>query len=346
MPNPQLTRRAVLTATATTVAAATIATTIPAAATERPFLGTGWKKGLVVTDLEVTTVTPTSITFNWATYNGPHSAYGPLAPTVPTDSQVRIARADEPFDRAAVYYDPTSVGFHLVTVDGLEPDTEYRFECSSAGIVAQPGLITTASPGTPEATGLVRTLSQPAGEYVTSIAIVNDTHIGEAAHGLIIGDFPPAIVQAEGLPPYPSLMLQGCLSEIADRAVWPVFVNGDCTSEARPAECQHFFDLMSTYGEYGVDWYVTRGNHDRPHTPMRIPMPGMSTIRCLRELPIIVTRGVRCLFPASTCGSPTSARCVLLAWIAPNLMPPVGSLPTLNSPRWKRSCVRTRGGRR
>lgn len=43
---------------------------------QMPFPLTGLTDGLVVTDLEVVTVTDTSVTFSWATYAGPHPAWG------------------------------------------------------------------------------------------------------------------------------------------------------------------------------------------------------------------------------------------------------------------------------
>ncbi|WP_295629010.1 metallophosphoesterase [uncultured Corynebacterium sp.] len=254
--------------------------------------------GIEATDLEVVTVTPTSVTFGFASYTAPHPAYGPLRPTVPTLGEVAMAPADDPVASAdpvgssampgpsgswirpgmpelpVVAGSPSETGFHLVTVDGLEPGREYVFECRCDGVPATPGLLTTNRPGSPEITGRVTTLTPPPGDHVTTIAILNDTHVGEEKHGLVLGDFPEAIVQEPGLPPFPEIMLASALAEIRDRGVERVFVNGDTTSEARPAEVRRFREIMDGFGEFGVDYHVTRGNHDRPHTPDSDPDAG------------------------------------------------------------------------
>lgn len=216
--------------------------------------------GIEATDLEVVTVTPTSVTFGFASYTAPHPAYGPLRPTVPTLGEVALAPADDPVvaadpvgseaiagpagswirpgmpDLPVVASSDSETGFHLITVDGLEPGREYVFECRCDGVPATPGLMTTNKPDSPEVSGRITTLTPPPGEHVATIAVLNDTHIGEEKHGLILGDFPEAIVQEPGLPPFPEVMLAAALAEIRDRGVGRVFVNGDTTSEARPHE--------------------------------------------------------------------------------------------------------------
>ncbi|HHX84431.1 MAG TPA: hypothetical protein GX694_03705 [Actinomycetales bacterium] len=234
----------------------------------------GLHEGLVVTDLEVVTVTDTSITFSWATYPGPHPFYGTVAPTVATDAEVRLAPAGAPGPLPVVHHDDEPRGFHLVTVEGLAPGTEYAFECRSGGIAARPGLMSTHQMWSPERTGRVTTLTPPPGAPVGRIAVINDVHIGEERHGILVAGMPTPIVQAEGLPPFPDLMLAGALAEIRARGVDRLLVNGDTTDEARPAEVARFVEIMNGYGAHGVDWHVTRGNHDRPHTPSSDPAAG------------------------------------------------------------------------
>ena len=286
-----ISRRTALAGGAAGIGALLAASVVPKAKAVR----TG---GIEATDLEVVTVTPTSVTFGFASYTAPHPAYGPLRPTVPTLGEVAMAPADDPIaandpvgsqalpgsagswirpgmpDLPVVKASESETGFHLVTVDGLEPGREYVFECRCDGIPATPGLMTTNLPGTPEISGRVTTLTPPPGEHVTTIAILNDTHIGEEKHGLILGDFPEAIVQEPGLPPFPEVMLASALAEIRDRGIGRVFVNGDTTSEARPHEVRRFRKIMDGFGAHGVDYHVTRGNHDRPHTPESDPGAG------------------------------------------------------------------------
>ncbi|WP_141698005.1 hypothetical protein [Corynebacterium amycolatum] len=187
-----------------------------AAPNQSPFPFTGLTSGLVVTDLEVVTVTDTSVTFSWATYAGPHPAWGKLAPLAPADTEVALVPvdADEGGELPVVHKDEAQVGYHFVTVDKLRPGTTYRFECRSNGLVAEPGLITRNLPNTPEQTGQFTTLVAPEGEYLTTIAILNDAHIGENGHGIITGDFPAPIFSEPGATPYSEVMLTAALAEL------------------------------------------------------------------------------------------------------------------------------------
>ena len=228
----------------------------------------------MATDLEVVTVTDTSVTFSWACYDGPHLPLGPLRPMVPSDSEVLLGPSDVPGSLPVVHYDETPRAFHLVTVSGLEPNREYRFECRSRGLVAGPGLVATNQSWSPERTGRFRTLATPPGDYLMTVGLLNDVHIGEDKHGIIFAGRPEPIVQEPGLEPFPEIMLAGALSEMRAHGVASLLVNGDTTSEARPAEVRRFREMMDTYGTFGVDYHVTRGNHDRPHTPASDPEAG------------------------------------------------------------------------
>ncbi|MDO5030594.1 MAG: metallophosphoesterase [Corynebacterium sp.] len=252
-----------------------------AAPNQAPFPFTGLTSGLVVTDLEVVTVTDTSVTFSWATYDGPHPAWGKLAPLAPSDTEVALAPADAGGELPVVHKDDSQVGYHFVTIENLQPGTTYQFECRSNGLVAEPGLITRNLPNAPEQTGRFTTLEAPTGEYLTTIAIVNDTHIGENGHGIIVGNFPAPIYPEAGAAPYPEVMLTGALAEISALGIGKVFVNGDATSEARPAEVRRFAEIMNTFGVQGQQWFVTRGNHDRPHKPEADPAAGYDEFQVL-----------------------------------------------------------------
>lgn len=235
---------------------------------------TGSAAGLVVTDLELVTVTDTSVTFSWACYDGPHLPVGGLRPMVPSDSEVLMGPADSPAQLRVVHHDPTPRTFHLVTIEGLEPGREYRFECRSRGMVARPGLVATNQHASPERAGRFRTLVPPPGEHVATVALINDTHIGEERHGILFAGLPEPIVQSPGLEPFPEIMLSGALAEVRARGVDRVLLNGGTTAEARPAEVRRFREIMDSYGQLGVDYHVTRGNHDRPHTPASDPDAG------------------------------------------------------------------------
>lgn len=234
----------------------------------------GLHGGMVATDLEVVTVTDTSVTFYWATFLGPRLPYGPEQQTVPTDTEVLLGPADARGPLHVVHHDAFPRGVHLVTVDGLEPGREYAFECRFHGVRAQASLVGTNQAWSPERTGRVTTLMPPPGRRISTIAILNDTHVGETRHGILVNDMPTPITQRQSLPPYAEVMLAGALTELSARRPDTLIVNGDCTDEARPAEVQTFRRIMDGYGQWGTDWHVTRGNHDRPHRPEQDPDAG------------------------------------------------------------------------
>lgn len=267
---------ALASASATVVVANGVGTRTAALAApnQAPFPFTGLTSGLVATDLEGVTVTDASVTFSWATYDGPHPAWGKLAPLAPSDTEVALAPADAGGELPVVHKDDKQVGYHFITIENLQPGTTYQFECRSNGLLAEPGLITRNLPDAPEQTGQFTTLVAQEGEYLTTIAILNDTHIGENGHGIIVGNFPAPIYPEEGAAPYPEVMLTGALAEISALGIGKVFVNGDATSEARPAEVRRFAEIMNTFGTQGQQWFVTRGNHDRPHKPEADPAAG------------------------------------------------------------------------
>lgn len=173
-----------------------------------------------------------------------------------------------------VHHDDAPVGYHFVAIENLQPGTTYRFECRSAGLVAEPGMVTSSLPNTPQRTGKFTTLVASEGEYRTTIALLNDTHIGENGHGIMFNNFLPPLYAEEGARPYPESMLTGALAEIKALGIDRVYVDGDATSEARPAEVRRFSEIMNTFGTQGQQWFVTRGNHDRPHTPDADPSGG------------------------------------------------------------------------
>lgn len=238
-------------------------------ATSWPTPPTG--SSLVVTDLEIVTLTPTSVTFSWTTRTGLQTSDDTVPPLHAADTEVRLAPALHRGTLPSIYHDPTPRGVHLITIRGLTPNTRYRFECRSQNIVASPSLITTNRVNEPTATGQFTTLTQPPGDYVTTVAFINDTHIGETPQGLILGVYPPPIQQLPGRDPYPTVMLRETLRELRNQGIRHLFINGDCTSEARPAEVAAFRGLLKAFGTYQRHWFVTRGNHDRPHTPSSDP---------------------------------------------------------------------------
>ncbi|GAB2671682.1 metallophosphoesterase family protein [Nocardia goodfellowii] len=219
---------------------------------------------LVATDLEVVTVTDTSVVLTWTT-GTPHPVG--LLPAE-AGGEVRIGPADSPRAPVLVHADAERTPFHYAEIHGLEPGRTYRFEVWSDGVRATPGLNpATVIPGTPEATGEFTTLVPPPGRLVRTLALANDVHYGETVSGVVVGQFPPGFRQAPDLPPYPEVMLSALLDDLRapDRGAQRLLLAGDLTAEATPAEVNGVRRALDGWGRQGRDYLAVRGNHDRPH---------------------------------------------------------------------------------
>jgi 3',5'-cyclic-AMP phosphodiesterase len=101
------------------------------------------------------------------------------------------------------------------------------------------------------------------GERLATFTTVNDVHFGETEAGHVTGvDTGPVFRAEPGEPPYPEVMNQGAVEEMA--AIDPdlVVVKGDLTSMGTLEEYQAFLD---TYGVFGDRLLHVRGNHDSYH---------------------------------------------------------------------------------
>jgi hypothetical protein len=167
----------------------------------------------------------------------------------------------------------TTVGpHHVARFDGLEPDTEY--ELSVDGVDADRWL--------PAA---FRTLGQPPGRLVATIATANDVHFGETDCGRT-GDaatdaIGPILHAAPGAPPYPVVMNRAVVGEMQRLDPDAVVVKGDLTDIGLPEQYEAFLDV---YGELGSRMRHVRGNHDAifdptlavEGAPYAIPLPGVT----------------------------------------------------------------------
>ena len=134
----------------------------------------------------------------------------------------------------AVFFDGTEIT-HLVD---LEPDTDYEIDGLS-----------------------FRTLPQPGGELLSTIATVNDVHFGEVECGVIEGsDMGPTYRVGPGEDPYPETMNRGAIAEI--RALDPdlAVVKGDLTSTGSQDELDAF--ERAYVDAFGERLLVVRGNHE------------------------------------------------------------------------------------
>jgi hypothetical protein len=235
----------------------------PAVAAGTPAAG-----DLLVTDLEVVTVTDTSVVLTW--FTGSSTAvdqYSRPAP-VPADTEVLLGTPGSTAPLTTVLADQTPTAFHYAEVTGLEPGRPYTFAARSAGVAAAYSSLQFPGPGgSVDAPYTFTTLTPPPGRHLFTIALSNDWHHGEETSGIITGNFPPAFQQDAGLPPYTEVMAQATLADVRqpDRGAHGLIVAGDLTAEAASTDAQQMRQLLDSFGTLGHDYFVARGNHDRPH---------------------------------------------------------------------------------
>ena len=231
----------------------------------RPLLGPGRALATRLTavpmDLELVTVTDTEASLTWFTgdptvvdeFNRP-------AP-VPSDSTLYLGTSPATMEPVA---SGGETAYHRVDVGGLRPGTTYWYRAESGG---RPAVPTVLAHGDVAATGTFTTLVPPPGRELARVAWMNDVHWGEQVSGLAIGSpvqFPPGF-RVDPADPYWKFMATASLLEARGRGATRLFVNGDLTSEAEPANLAAAKSMFDTFGRYKRDYFVTRGNHDRAH---------------------------------------------------------------------------------
>jgi hypothetical protein len=145
--------------------------------------------------------------------------------------------------------------WHDARVRGLEPDTEH--ELAVEGVVPDRWLPTR-----------VRTLVQPPGRLLATVATANDVHFGETECGRT-GDpatdaIGPILRAAPGDPPYPEVMNGAVVDEMLALDPDAVVVKGDLTDTGQAQEYEAF---LASYGRLGARMHHVRGNHDAMRDP-------------------------------------------------------------------------------
>ena len=230
---------------------------------------------LLVTDLEVATVTDTSVIITWFTGSATETdSYGFPMP-VAADTELQLGDVDlttlsiVPGSLKTVYQNNTATPYHYAEVTGLEPGKLYAYVALSNGQQAQQTSMQfpVGAGGSLDYPGTFTTLTTPPGKYLFTLALSNDLHFGEGESGIIENNWPPAFEQDPGLPPYPQVMLQAMLGDLRqpDRAADRLLVAGDLTSDGYKSEATGVKQLLDGWGTLEKDYFVTRGNHDRPH---------------------------------------------------------------------------------
>ncbi len=228
---------------------------------------------LLVTDLEVATVTDTSLIVTW--YTGSKSqqdSYGFPLP-VNADTELQLGSVDVttmtvvPGSLKTVFRDPAQTPYHYAEVHGLEPGQTYAYVALSNGQQAQQTSMQfpVGVGGSLDFPGVVTTLATPPGTYLFTLALSNDLHYGEGDSGIIEDSWPPSFTQTPGLPPYPQVMLEAMLGDLRkpDRKADRLLVAGDLTSDGYLAQASGVKGLLDGWGQLEQDYFVARGNHDR-----------------------------------------------------------------------------------
>jgi 3',5'-cyclic-AMP phosphodiesterase len=228
---------------------------------------------LLVIDLEVATVTDTSVIITWFTGSATEvDAYGFPLP-VAADTELQLGQWDSttmtivPGSLQTVFQDSTGTPYHYAEVTGLEPGQAYGYVALSNGQQAQQTSMQfpVGVGGSLDYPGTFTTLTTPPGNYLFTLALSNDLHYGEGDSGIIEDNWPPSFQQTPGLPPYPQVMLEAMLGDLRqpDRNADRLLVAGDLTSDGYLSEAAGVKQLLDGWGTLEQDYFVARGNHDR-----------------------------------------------------------------------------------
>ena len=106
---------------------------------------------------------------------------------------------------------------------------------------------------------LVFTTTPSIGERLARICTTNDVHFGETECGKF-GGGPAQFWSLPGERPYPTVMNESVVVDMAEMAPDVVVVRGDLTNAGEPEEYDEFLRLYE--GTFGHDMVHVRGNHD------------------------------------------------------------------------------------
>jgi hypothetical protein len=235
-------------------------------------------------NLELVTVTDTSAIFTWFTGDPTRpDRFGRLAP-MPATTELLLGFPNS--ELRTVHYGERKTAYHYVEVTGLEPGQTYVAVARSNGIPAISATsyfgsqFGTSAARKPEGPIAFQTALPPPGDYLFSVALCNDLHLGEQVAGLAktvngVG-LPPGISQTPGKRPYPEIMAEALVRETRMRGADFLLAAGDISSEAAPVDLHTAHQILDRFGHQGRDYLVARGNHDRAHDTKEVA--GCSTV--------------------------------------------------------------------
>ncbi|QXE35532.1 metallophosphoesterase family protein [Streptomyces sp. GMY02] len=223
-------------------------------------------------NLELVTLTEDRAVVTWYTgVPGTDDGLGRMLPAV-TEGEVVYGTHPARLDRIAVGDGPSA--YHYVELTGLEPGQTYYYRARSRGRAATPtplhlvsgNAVGTSSYGLGSAGPYSFTTPQPPpGRYLFSIALCNDLHLGETTAGRIAGiPLLRGLAQRPGLAPYPEVMSRALVEDAARCGADYLLAAGDISAEGGAADLRRAKEILDGFGNYGQDYFVARGNHDRP----------------------------------------------------------------------------------
>ncbi|WP_328766262.1 metallophosphoesterase family protein [Streptomyces sp. NBC_00286] len=229
---------------------------------------------LAAVNLELVTLTEDRAIITWYTgIPGTDDGLGHMLPAV-TEGEVVYGTHPSRLDRSAAEDRPTA--HHQVELTGLEPGQTYYYQARSRGRAAKPTplhLVRGNAVGTnlyglgwSGGTYSFTTPQPPPGRHLLSIALCNDLHIGETTSGLMTGvPLMRGVAQEPGLAPYPEIMSRALVEEARRRGADLLLAAGDISAGGALHDLAEAKRILDGFGSHGQDYFVVRGNHDRPH---------------------------------------------------------------------------------
>lgn len=223
--------------------------------------------------LELVTLREDRAVITWFTGTpATESGRGPMLPAV-TEGEVVYGTHPARLNRTAS--EGRRTAHHTVELRDLEPGQTYYYRAHSRGSAATPaplhlvrGNAVGTSPhglGSPGGPYCFTTPEAPPGRHVMSIALCNDLHLGETTAGLVAGvPLLRGISQEHGLTPYPEIMARALVDEARRRGADRLLAAGDLSAGGAPRDLLEARRILDGFGRHGRDYFVVRGNHDRP----------------------------------------------------------------------------------
>ncbi|MGW3034039.1 metallophosphoesterase [Streptomyces sp. NPDC001178] len=231
------------------------------------------RDGLAAVHLELVTLTEDRAVITWYTgVPGTDDGFGHMLPAV-TEGEVVYGTHPGRLTRVAAEEGP--VAHHYVELTDLEPGQTYYYQARSRGVAATPtplhlvrgNAVGTNRHGLGSAGGpySFTTPQPPPGRHLLSIALCNDLHLGETTAGLVTGmPLMRGITQEHGRAPYPEIMSRAVVEEARRRGADVLLAAGDISAGGAAEDLAEAKRILDGFGAHGQDYFVVRGNHDRP----------------------------------------------------------------------------------